>query len=416
MKIPLVISAFDRDACLSRLLQSLRLAVLPSDLKLIISIDGGAAGGVIRTAEEFAWDYGEKELIYHEKNLGLRDHMLFCCSLSSDYDGVVVLEDDVIVSKHFYRYAHAAALFYAADEHISAVSLYSLRTNETTGFPFRPIQDGFDCFFMQAACTWGHCWLSHQWETFRHWYEHTAAIGLDPGDERIPPDIRSWPQSSLKKYITTYLAENDRYFVYPRNSYTSNVGDSGIHQRGTSVFQVPLQFAEETIRFVGFDESEVKYDAYSELLPSCLKRFAPQLEAFDFDVDLFGMKTKSYSDNRYIITSKPCREPIRSFGRVMKPPEMNIICDYPGTDMFLADKNTVEDYTNYKDRVLAMHADYAELYPYYFSIYPQHLDWIQNEKVERASLSIKNSWTYRLGNLLTKPVISLFHMLDKKNG
>ena len=92
MEIPIVIAAFNRALCLNRLLQSLSRAKFDNEVKLIISIDGGGPTDVLEISEKFKWRYGTKELIYHESNSGLRDHILFCGSLSSKYDGIIQYE------------------------------------------------------------------------------------------------------------------------------------------------------------------------------------------------------------------------------------------------------------------------------------------------------------------------------------
>ena len=91
MNIPIIILTFDRVECLTRLLDSLNHAKFDDEVKLIISIDGGGSSEVINASEKFEWKFGPKELIHHQHNLGFREHMLFCGSLSSNYDGIVLL-------------------------------------------------------------------------------------------------------------------------------------------------------------------------------------------------------------------------------------------------------------------------------------------------------------------------------------
>ena len=105
LKIPIVIAAYNRLEPLTRLLQSLAKAVYPLDVKLIISIDGGGGNQtIIDTANRFEWKHGEKQVIVHDVNLGLRKHILKCGELTKYYDGIVLLEDDLYVSPYFYTY------------------------------------------------------------------------------------------------------------------------------------------------------------------------------------------------------------------------------------------------------------------------------------------------------------------------
>ncbi len=173
LNVPIVVVAFDRVHSLARILASLDRSVYPSQVKLIISIDGGGPEEVFELATHFQWRHGEKEIICQPENLGLRAHILKCGHLALKYDGIVLLEDDIYVSAYFYQFMLAAQTRYANDLNISGVALYSPRYSETACLPFMPIEDGYDVFFMQLACSWGQSWLSRQWHDFETWYEKT---------------------------------------------------------------------------------------------------------------------------------------------------------------------------------------------------------------------------------------------------
>ena len=94
---------------MKRLLNSLVRAEYKDAVKLIISIDGNGTPEVCKYAEQFDWPHGEKDVICHKKNMGLRLHILFCGGLTKQYDGIILLEDDLYVSAWFYQYATEAA-------------------------------------------------------------------------------------------------------------------------------------------------------------------------------------------------------------------------------------------------------------------------------------------------------------------
>src|SRR5688572_10825284 len=97
-KPAIVIPAYNRPASLQRLLDSLRKAEIPHEVKLVISIDQGGPAGVKQLAENFAWPFGEKKIILHENHLGLKDHILAAGNLSAEYGSIILLEDDLFVS------------------------------------------------------------------------------------------------------------------------------------------------------------------------------------------------------------------------------------------------------------------------------------------------------------------------------
>ena len=360
MNIPIVIAAFNRAFCLNRLLESLSHAVFADDIKLIISIDYGGDSDVFDSAKNFVWCHGEKEIIQHSQNLGLRQHILFCGSLTRYYDGIILLEDDLYVSAFFYSYVQKVQSLYCTDNNIAGVALYSHKFNETACLPFAPMHDGFDVFFMQLACSWGQCWLSHQWDKFENWYELNINNDLLENED-IPPDVRLWPETSWKKYFVKYLIEKDKYFVYPRVSYSTNFGDAGVHHKGTNLYQVPLQYCNKNLILPAFNESSTKYDSYCEILPESLKNYNSDFENYNFDVDLYGLKKNIISDNQYVFTIRKCYKSIKLYSRALKPHEANIIENCFGKEISFAKKEHVLDYHDFLNHRLDILTDWTQL-------------------------------------------------------
>jgi hypothetical protein len=370
--IPIIVVGYNRPGPLKRLLGSLLKASYPGKVELIISVDGSGEAGkrgsgeagkqgsgeavkqggveeVRRVASEFSWPFGEKKLIFHKTNLGLREHVLSCGDLSKDYDGVIVLEDDLYVSPAFYEYTLQAFDFYKDDPKIAGISLYAHAYNETSQFPFRQLADDSDVFFFQYASSWGQFWSREGWKAFRDWYD--AGKTLD----RLPPNIKLWPESSWKKYFISFIIRHDLYFVYPRCSLTTNFADEGTHHRvAEDLFQVPLFIEKKSFQFKSFQDSMAVYDVYGEIIPEKLKKLAPALKEFDFEVDLYGMKSKEDTLRSLFLSSRKCKKPLKTFGREMKPHEMNIIEGIPGDYFSLGKKEDFEE-KNYFVRLLKCH-------------------------------------------------------------
>lgn len=343
LNIPIVIAAYNRGNTLTRLLSSLAKAYYPAPVKLIISIDGGGSDSVKKIAEEFDWQHGQKEIIAHPENLGLRRHILSCGDLSSQYDGIILLEDDLFVSPRFYQYTLAALQFYKECPEICGLSLYSYQYNETALFPFKPLNDGSDAYFMQLPCSWGQTWLKEHWAGFSSWYADNSAASFQD-DSSLPANIAFWPDTSWKKYFLKYMVETNKFFVYPHLSHTTNFGDKGQHHQGTNVFQVPLASGDSgDYCFKPFADCLVKYDVFCELLPDCLKSLSGGTLPAELSVDLYGSKRSENLTGEYVLTSKQCRSYQESFGRQMTPQEMNIINRIEGADLFLARKDQLEE-------------------------------------------------------------------------
>jgi len=343
MNIPIVIAAFNRENALQRLLNALSKGRYSDSVTLIISIDGGGPDGVRRIAEEFDWRYGKKEIVAHQENLGLRRHILSCGELSRHYDGIILLEDDLYVSPFFYEYTIATLEFYQHSPEICGVSLYAYQYNETVFFPFTPLNDGSDVYFMQLPCSWGQAWLKAHWADFSAWYDLNSTSNFQD-DPTLPTNIAFWPDTSWKKYFLKYMVENDKFFVYPRNSYTTNFGDKGQHHQGTNVFQVPLVYGvTENFRFKKFYDCLVKYDVFCELLPDCLGELCCSSIPSNLSVDLYGAKRRENLAGEYVITPKKSRSYEDSFALRMLPPEMNIISRIDGNELFLTRVDQLEE-------------------------------------------------------------------------
>jgi hypothetical protein len=83
-------------------------------------------------------------------------------------------------------------------------------------------------------------------------------------------------------------------------------------------------------------------------------------EQFDYEVDLYGLKTDFSKE--YVLTTRPCKNPLFSFDRNMKPHEMNVICNIIGksisfaktTDILFQRQSTdqfIDDYSFFYRRV-----------------------------------------------------------------
>ena len=356
LRIPIIIAAYNRPNALCRILASLRKANYPQEVKLIISIDGEGSQDVIDMANDFLWEFGEKEIVIHEYNLGLRQHILSCGDLSLNYDGIILLEDDLYVSPVFYHYTIQAFKFYQQDTNVAGISLYAHDFNETALFPFRPMLDGSDVFFLQLASSWGQCWSAKQWLLFKEWYEKEASQEI-LSETFLPSDVLLWPETSWKKYFIKYLIEQDKYFVYPRYSLTTNFGDKGAHHNENKWFQVPLQYEHRQFILKEFAKSNAVYDSFCEILPLRLNRLQPELSRFDYSVDLYGMKPLSFVKSDLILTTKKAVNTLLEYGRELIPLESNVYEAIKGGTIVLAAKKDCEDVGPFTEYVCTVCSD-----------------------------------------------------------
>lgn len=343
MKPAIVIVAFNRPQSLKRLLTSIQNGLYAhDDIELIISIDYQASESrneVVSIANQFSWNHGNKSVINHSVNLGLRKHVLSCGDLAAKYGSVILLEDDLAVSKQFYTYAQAALQFYSKDDKIGGVSLYNHRKNPFNKLHFDTIPEDSDVYFLQFASSWGQAWTFKQWQAFKDWYATAAILKEDP----IPENVKRWPESSWLKFFIKYLVVTDKHFVYPTKSFTTNFSDSGTHNKSVNTdFQVPLFVGElNSIRLQEIDKSINIYDAFFELMPSILKRLNTDYQDKDITIDLYGMKPLNIIKTTYLLSSKPLEDattkPLAGYALQMKPAMLNVISNLTGNDIRLSE-------------------------------------------------------------------------------
>ncbi len=331
----IIVIGYNRPHSLRRLLRSLSQANYPdSDVPLVLSIDYSdteLGDAVRRLAQEFEWAHGNKRLIIHKENLGLRRHVLSCGDLSQEFGSVIVLEDDLSVGPEFYRFAIEGLEFSHNQEVIAGISLYNHKTNFLRRLPFEALDDGYDNYYLQIASSWGQCWSAEQWTGFRSWYnslrtEEKGLRILDLGVSTIHSVVANWPQASWLRYFIGYLAASGRYFLYPRIAHSTNHSDTGTNANKSSpAWQVPLCARLGEQRFSRPEQSLAVYDSFFELEPAKVCQLVPMLQEFDFATDLYGSKSFPEQRNDLVLTSKiSSNSPTVCFPLETKPLELNL--------------------------------------------------------------------------------------------
>lgn len=433
--LAIVIPAYNRPGSLKRLLNSINnIKIDYQDISLIFSIDGGGGPEIVKIAKDFNWEYGEKKVIEHQENIGLKKNIFFCGDLTEEYENVAVIEDDLFVSPYLFDYISASLKYYSDHPKIAGISLYSHQYNETAQKPFQALHDGFDNFFMQLASSWGQVWTKQQWQKFRQWLADNKDINYD--HLPIPYDVLLWPETSWKKHFNAYMIDNGLYFVYPRISLTTNFGDEGTHHKGGQRFQVPLQWGSAKYTFSQLDNSKSIYDAFCEYQfpDSFFLEF--DISSQDLCVDLYGIKDLYKNDKKFMLsTQQTNQEKIASFGLELKPPEMNVIAHSSGDMIHLYKRmNQTETETSYDFNQKKMINGIQELeywykvnYHYMLRITEKMNSDILDKKIEHERMKydkkieqiekeksfLKSSWSFRIGHFILWPIRSIKKLRKK---
>lgn len=340
MNSPAIVTiGYNRPDSLARLLKSIQNAKYPANeqVTLVISIDKSDSDEVVKVANDFEWEHGTKRVIARQERMGLKEHVLACGELTKEYGSIIVLEDDLYVSPAFYEYSVKALDFTEGDERVGGVSLYNHLFNVHARRSFAAIDDGYDNWYFQFASSWGQAYTDKQWSVFMEWYEaHKAESLVKP---TVPANVSGWSDKSWLKYYITYLIDTNKYFLYPRVSFTTNFGDVGSHaKKADSDLQVPLAGMRESLylSFSKLEQSQAVYDAFFENI------FLTGTDG-EVLVDLYGTKPVAdmIKDNdklHYVLSSdRLAYKAVKSYGCCMRPVDANIVYETEGDDICLYD-------------------------------------------------------------------------------
>ncbi len=334
-KIAIVVVGYNRLSGLQRLLNSLLKANYPVDgVPLVISIDASGNQGLYDYVNSFIWPYGQLSINIEKERLGLKRHIFQCASLSKYFKGVIILEDDLFVSPFFYHYCEECLEKYGDNEKVAGISLYSEETNGYVGLPFQPEQSGGDVFAWQTVCSWGELWNERMWNEFTEWLKKWDG---DFGPIDMMNRIKGW-ERAWSKFFYAYLISNDKYFIYPYQSLTTNFNDAGGEHGGgdNGIVQVSLLQGKKNYQFEPFEDL-VRYDVY------CQNKGIPQwlnVDEDDITVDYYGLKD-TYKGHYILSPFQLPYEVVDSYALSMRPWELNIKYDIKGTGVYLYRRENV---------------------------------------------------------------------------
>ena len=360
-KIALVVIAYNRVGSLKRLLKSLEEGYYDCEenVPLIISVDKSNTDEVERYADEYTWNFGDKKVVKHQQNMGLKQHILSQGIWLDEYDAIVVLEDDVVVARDFWYYVRKCVNKYQDEDSVAGISLYGYSINYHNYRPFIPLHQGDnDVYFMNCAMSWGQVWMRNAWKRFYEWYQKHLNFVPAPN---LPNSICSWGDKSWLRYHTWSCIEENKYFVFPYVSYSTNYSDCGVHQSSadSTIFQVPLlQGMNRNLSLPDLNEAVI-YDGFFEnkSLFSALN-----LSSTECCLDLNGANDNREHKRFWLTTKRLPYKVMRHYALKMRPLELNVLKDVnEGTGIYLYDISASEPSS------LKINDNQAFLIPYFIT-------------------------------------------------
>jgi hypothetical protein len=234
---PIALFAYKRPLHLKKTLESLSNCAGASESELFIFCDGARAEmdskdvmEARRIAKSRKW-CGVNNVIEQDKNLGLAKSIISgVTELCAKYGRVIVIEDDLLVSRFFLSYMNRALDFYENKERVMQISGHM--------FPVE-LKAETDAIFLPFASSWGWATWGRAWAHFDgemkdyHKLEDDAKLrkrfDLD-GAYPFFKMLRSQHEGSIDSWaIRWYLSVFMRggLTLFPRKTLVENTGFDG---------------------------------------------------------------------------------------------------------------------------------------------------------------------------------------------
>ncbi len=196
-------------------------------------------------------------------------------------------------------------------------------------------------YFAQVMSILGQSWTKAQWSRFHQWYKSRSTRINEIGK----PLHDVWQSFADDEYFPIqmkYLVSTDQFYVFPRISLTTGFGDQGVHfDSSTDYFQVPIQRNKISYRFHTLDDADALYDSFMETTSECLRALVPSLKDLNFDVDLNATKAPHHLTADFVLTTRACANPVKTFALAMRPLEANLIFNVDGTGINLCRRSDI---------------------------------------------------------------------------
>lgn len=273
---PVALFAYSRPHHLALVLQSLGKCPESDQTELYIFIDGPRGQEDLSRVEEvrrLAFTVSGFKAInieVSEHNRGLATSITRGVSqILEDYEKVIVLEDDIVVSPHFLAYMNEHLDLYAEEEKVASIHAY-VYPHERVTLP--------DTFFIRGADCWGWGTWKRAWKT----YEDDGALllnelrrrdlisvfdfeGSAPYEEMLIDQIASRNDSWAVRWYASALL-HDMLTLYPAIPMAINIGEdhSGTHGGSSDTYQQTLSTDPVACRPIPLIESPDGRKAFQE--------------------------------------------------------------------------------------------------------------------------------------------------------
>lgn len=249
---PIVLFVYNRPAHTRRTMEALVNADLANESELIVYADGAADETKETLVKEVRallrehWTFKRITIIERDRNWGLAANIIDgVTDVVGRYGRVIVLEDDLEISKVGLRYFNAALDHFEQEEKVMSISGYM--------YPVRQAELLPETFFFRVVNSWGWATWGRAWRHFNPDIDQLIA-GFSKEDirefsvghsENFWKQVGEFQQGKINSWaIRWYLSvfKNRGLTLYPRQSMIQNIGTdgSGTHSDEDKAYEVRL--------------------------------------------------------------------------------------------------------------------------------------------------------------------------------
>lgn len=287
---PIAVFVYKRARHTARLLQSLTQNAEADSSPVYVFCDGPRSDADVQQVHEarrVARHLAPRHSVFVESdvNVGLANSIIAGVTrLTKEHGRVIVLEDDLVLSRYALRYMNDALRRYADVERVMHISAYM--------FPVRARLS--EAFFYREATCWGWATWQRAWAHFepdgrrirqfveqrdaQYDFDVRGSIGfLNMLDQQITGKVDSW---AIRWYGSMYMAQG--LALHPGQSLVENRGfdGTGAHCSPTTAFDVRIADRPVTQFPTRVEESQealVAMIAYRRQMPRLIDRVRRKL-------------------------------------------------------------------------------------------------------------------------------------------
>jgi hypothetical protein len=225
------------------------------------------------------------KIIKSQVNKGLAGSIISgVTKVLNDYESIIVLEDDMIVSPHFLSYMNDGLKKYQNDDRVISIHGYVY-----------PVADELpETFFLKGADCWGWATWRRGWELFnpdghslfdkikrskltKQFNFNNSFNYMNMLCDQINGLNDSW---AIRWYASAFLA--NKLTLYPGKSFVHNIGfdSSGTHCHSTSRFDVLLNNSYSGLETINVVESTQAHKSFERYFLSSKKNSSRWLPYF----------------------------------------------------------------------------------------------------------------------------------------